>query len=105
LSKQHSIVIKYFKCDLGGEHTSNKLCELFALNGTIHQILCTDTLNKIKLLKKHRFIVKITIFFLLFASVFSKFWGEVVNKISIISKNTNKKYVAMIDIRNQTIQI
>lgn len=45
------------------------------------------------------------LFFLLFASVFSKFWGEVVNKISIISKNTNKKYVAMIDIRNQTIQI
>jgi hypothetical protein len=38
---QHSVVIKCFRCDLGGEYTSNKFCELLTLDGTIHQTLCT----------------------------------------------------------------
>jgi hypothetical protein len=42
---QHSVVIKCFKCDLGGEYTSNKFYELFALEGTIHQTSCIDTLE------------------------------------------------------------
>jgi hypothetical protein len=33
---QHSVVIKCFRCDLGGEYTSNKFCQLLALDGTIH---------------------------------------------------------------------
>jgi hypothetical protein len=33
---QHSTVIKCFRCDLGGEYTSNKFCQLLALDGTIH---------------------------------------------------------------------
>jgi len=40
---QHSTVIKCFKCDLGGEYTFNKFCELLALHGTIYQTSCTDT--------------------------------------------------------------
>ena len=34
---QHSAIIKCFRCDFGGEYTSNKFHELFALDGTIHQ--------------------------------------------------------------------
>ena len=30
---QHHVVIKCFKCDLGGQYTSNKFLELLALNG------------------------------------------------------------------------
>ena len=40
---QHSIVIKCFGCDLGGEYTSNKFYQLLTLNVTIHQTSCTDT--------------------------------------------------------------
>ena len=43
---QHSAVIKCFRCDLGGEYTCNKFCELLALDGTIHQTLCTDTFEQ-----------------------------------------------------------
>ena len=43
---QHSAVIKCFRCDMGGEYTSNKFCELLALDGTIHQTSCTDTLEQ-----------------------------------------------------------
>ena len=32
---QHSAVIKCFRCDLGGEYTSNKFLELPALDGTM----------------------------------------------------------------------
>jgi len=39
----HSTVIKCFRCDLGGEYTFNKFCELLALDGTIHQTSCTYT--------------------------------------------------------------
>ena len=31
IKTQHSIVIKCFRCDLGGEYTSNKFCELCCL--------------------------------------------------------------------------
>jgi len=40
---QYSAVIKCFRCDLGWEYTSNKFCQLLALDGTIHQTSCTDT--------------------------------------------------------------
>ena len=40
---QHFAVIKCFRCDLGGKYTSNKFCELLALDRTIHQTSCTYT--------------------------------------------------------------
>ena len=43
IKTQHSIMIKCFRCDLGGEYTSNKFCQLLALDRTIHQTSCTDT--------------------------------------------------------------
>jgi calcineurin-like phosphoesterase len=56
---QHSAVIKCFKCDLDGEYTSNKFCQLFALDGTIHQILCTYTPKQNSVAeRKHRHIIK-----------------------------------------------
>jgi hypothetical protein len=39
---EYFVVIKCFRCDLGGEYTSNKFYELFVLDGTIHQTLCID---------------------------------------------------------------
>jgi hypothetical protein len=48
---QHFVVIKCFRCDLEGEYTYNKFCELFALDETIHQTLCTYTLSKMVWLK------------------------------------------------------
>ena len=39
---QHSIVIKCFTCDLGGEYTFNAFCELLASHGTIHHTSCID---------------------------------------------------------------
>ena len=43
---QHSIVIKYLKCDLGREYTSNKFLEFLALDGTRQQTSCIDTPNQ-----------------------------------------------------------
>jgi hypothetical protein len=43
IKTQHTADIKCFRCDLSGEYTSNKFCELLALDGVIHQTLCTDT--------------------------------------------------------------
>ena len=40
---QHNAIIKCFRCDLGGEYTSNRFSELLALDGTLHQTSCTDT--------------------------------------------------------------
>lgn len=52
---QLSSVIKCFRCDLGGIYTSNKFCELFALDETIHQTSCIDTLEQNDVAKrKHR---------------------------------------------------
>ena len=53
IKTQHSAVIKCFRCDLGGEYTSNKTCQLLALDGTIYQTSCTDTLKKMVLLKEN----------------------------------------------------
>ena len=47
IKTQHYAVIKYFRCDLGGEYTSNKFCELLALDGTIHKLLVQILLSKI----------------------------------------------------------
>jgi len=71
---QHSVVIKCFRCDLGGEYTSNKFCQLFALDGTIHQTSCTDTSEQNSVTeRKHRHIVEIARSLLLFAYVPSEF--------------------------------
>ena len=57
---QHYVVIKCFRCDLGGEYTSNKFYELFALDGTIHQTSCTDTPEQNGVAeRKHGHIVEI----------------------------------------------
>jgi len=37
LKTQHNDIIKCFRCDLGGEHTFNKFCELLAADGTLDQ--------------------------------------------------------------------
>ena len=76
---QHSIVIKCFKCDLGGEYTSDKFLKLLALDGTVQQTLCTDTIEKNGVAKrKHKHIVEIAQSLLFLTSVNSEFWGEVV---------------------------
>ena len=59
IKTQHSVVIKCFRCDLGGEYTSNKFCQLLALDGTIHQTSCTDTPEQNGVAeRKHRHIVE-----------------------------------------------
>jgi len=76
---QHSAVIKCFRCDLSGEYTFNKFYELFVLNKTIHQTLCTNTLEQNGIAKKkYRHIVETVCSFLLFISVPNVFWDEVV---------------------------
>jgi hypothetical protein len=55
---QHYDIIKCFRCDLGGEYTSNKFYELLALDGTIYQTLCVDTPKQNSVAKrKHRHII------------------------------------------------
>ena len=76
---QHSAIIKCFRCDLGGEYTSNKFCELLALDGTVHQTSCTDTPEQNGVAeRKHRHIVETARSLLLSSSVPSVFWGEAV---------------------------
>ncbi|XP_022859302.1 uncharacterized protein LOC111380069 [Olea europaea var. sylvestris] len=66
-------------CDLGGEYTSNKFCELLALDGTIHQTSYTDIPEQNSVAeRKHRHIVETARSLLLSASVSSMFWGEAV---------------------------
>jgi histone deacetylase 1/2 len=78
---QHSVVIKYFRCNLGGEYTSNIFCELLALDGSIHQTLCIDTPKQNGVSeRKHRHIVKTVHSFFLSASVPCEF-GE---KLSLL---------------------
>lgn len=75
----HSTVIKCFRCDLGGEYTSNKFCQLLAIDGTIHQTSCTDTHEKNGVAeRKHMHIIETAHSFIVFASVPSEFWGKVV---------------------------
>jgi hypothetical protein len=84
---QHSTIIKCFRCDLGGEYTSNKFCQLLALDGTIHQTSCTYTPEQNDVAKiKHRHIVETARSLLLSTFVPSEFWGEVVlTAISLIN--------------------
>jgi hypothetical protein len=61
-------------CDLGGEYTSNKFCQLLALDGTIHQTSCTDTPEHNGVTKKkYRHIVETARSLLLSASIPSEF--------------------------------
>jgi hypothetical protein len=78
---QHSAVIKCFRCDLGGEYTSNNFCQLFALDGTIHQTSCIDTQKNGVAERKHRHIIKTARSLLLSASIPSKFKG---GKLSLL---------------------
>ena len=76
---QHFVAIKCFKCDLGGEYTSNKFLELLSLDGTMQQTSCISTPAQNGVAKrKHRHIVEIAQSLLSSASIPSEFWGEVV---------------------------
>ena len=76
---QHSSVIKYFRCDLGGEYTSNQFSHLLASDGTIHQTSCTDTPEQNGVAeRKHRHLVETARSFLLSASDPSALWGEAI---------------------------
>ncbi|CAJ2639186.1 unnamed protein product [Trifolium pratense] len=76
---QHNAVIKCFRCDQGGEYTSNKFSELLAYDGTIHQTSCTDTPQQNGVAeRKHRHIVETARSLLLSASVPTEFWGEAI---------------------------
>jgi hypothetical protein len=87
IKTQHSAVIKCFRCDLGGEYTSSKFCQLLALDGTIHQTSCTDTPEQNSVAeRKHRHIVETARSLLLSAFVPSEFWGEaVLTAVSLIN--------------------
>jgi hypothetical protein len=61
-------------CDLGGEYNSNKFCQLFALDGIIHQTSYTDTLGKNSVVeRKQKHIVETARSLLLSASAPSEF--------------------------------
>jgi hypothetical protein len=88
IKTQHSVVIKCFRCDLGEEYTSNKFCQLLALDGTIYQTSCAlDTLEQNgDAERKHRHILETADSLLLSAFVPSEFWGEpVLTTISLIN--------------------
>jgi hypothetical protein len=87
IKTQHSVVIKCFRCDLGGEYTSNKFYQLLALDGTIHQTSCTDTPKQNGVAeRKHRHIVETARSLLLSAFVPIEFWGEtVLTAVSLIN--------------------
>jgi hypothetical protein len=91
IKTQHSTVIKCFRCDLGKEYTSNKSCQLLALDGTIYQTSCTDTPEQNGVAeRKHRHIVEIARSLLLSAFVPSEFWGEtVLTAVSLINTITS----------------
>ena len=76
---QHSAVIKCFRCDLGGEFTSNEFTKLLASDGTIHQSSCTDTPQQNGVAeRKHRHLVETARSMLLSSEVPSMFWGEAI---------------------------
>ena len=73
------VIIKCFRCNFDGEYISNKFYELLALDETIHQISCVDTLEQNGVVEtKYRHIVKTAHSLLLSALVPNMFWGEVV---------------------------
>jgi hypothetical protein len=84
---QHYAIIKCFRCDLGEEYTSNKFCQFFALDGTIHQTSCIDTLEQNGVAeRKHRNVVKTARFLLLSTSIPSEFKGEaILTAVSLIN--------------------
>jgi len=88
---QHSVVIKCFRCDLGGEYTSNKFCQLLVLDGIIYQTSCIDTSEQNGVAeRKHMHIIETTHSLLLSTSVPSEFWGEVVlTTVSLINTITS----------------
>ena len=64
---------------MGGEYTSNKFLKLLALDETMQQTSCIDTLEQNGVAKsKHRHLVETARSLLLSASVPSEFWGEAV---------------------------
>jgi hypothetical protein len=74
IKPQHSAVIKCFRCDLGGEYTSNKFFQLLALDRTIHQTSCIDTPEQNGVAeRKHRHIVETAHSLLLYAFVPNEF--------------------------------
>ncbi|GJV35020.1 retrovirus-related pol polyprotein from transposon TNT 1-94 [Tanacetum coccineum] len=76
---QHSAIIKCFRCDLGGEYTSNEFVGLLKSDGTIYQTSCTDTPQQNGVAeRKHRHLIETARSFLLSADVPSVFWGEAV---------------------------
>ena len=85
---QHDAVIKCFRCDRGGEYTSNKFRDLLALDGTVYQTSCTDTPEQNGVAeRKHRHIVETARSLLLSSSVPSQFWGEaVLTAVNLINK-------------------
>ncbi|CAJ2651271.1 unnamed protein product [Trifolium pratense] len=85
---QHNAVIKCFRCDQGGEYTSNKFSELLAYDGTIHQTSCTDTPQQNGVAeRKHRHIVETARSLLLSAAVPGEFWGEAIRTaVHVINK-------------------
>jgi hypothetical protein len=87
IKTQHSTVIKCFRCDLSGEYTSNKFCQLLALDGTIHQTSCTNTPEQNGVAKrKHRNIVETARSLLLSAFIPNEFWGEaILTAVSLIN--------------------
>jgi len=90
MKTQHSVIIKCFRCDLGGECTFNKFCQLLALDGTIHQTSCIDTPKQNGVAeRKHRHIVETARSLLLSAFVPSEFWKEaVITVVSLINTIT-----------------
>ena len=71
---QHSVIIKCFKCDFGGEYTSNKFLELLALDETMQQTSCTNTPEQNGVVeRKRKHIVESARSLLLSASVPSEF--------------------------------
>lgn len=76
---QQNVVIKCFRCNLGGEYTSNKFSELLDFDSTIHQTSCTDTPQHNGVAeRKHHHIIESARSLLLSASVPSEFCGETV---------------------------
>ena len=59
IKTQHSAMMKFFRCELGGEYTSNNFTQLLDFDGTIHQSSYTDTPRENGVAeRKHCYIVE-----------------------------------------------
>lgn len=84
---QHNVVIKCFRCDLGGEYTSNKFFELLVSNGIVHQTSFTDTPEQNRLAERNRHhIIETTHSLLLLAFLLSEVRAEVILTIVHVIK-------------------